>query len=101
MGRQRNEFHEFLKLQITPTVYFQPPSNKAMTYPCIIYNVDDVSTQYADNLPHRRDTRYLVTVVDRDPDSEIAQKISLLPLCSFSRFYTADNLNHFVYNLYF
>lgn len=43
----------------------------------------------------------MVTVIDRDPDSVFAEKIAELPLCADNRFYTADNLNHFVYNLYF
>lgn len=45
--------------------------------------------------------RYTVTIIDRNPDSAIPNKVAELPLCSFNRFYTADNLNHFVYNLYF
>lgn len=101
MGRPRIELQQLLLTMGATEVYFQQPNNKQMQYPCILYNIDDVSTQYADNKPHRSDTRYMVTIVDRDPDSEIPQRIALLPLCSFSRFYTADNLNHFVYNLYF
>lgn len=100
MGRPRSQLHTIL-LQMTDRVYFQPPSDEKMTYPCIRYQLDDVSMSYADNQPHRKDRRYLITIMDRNPDSSIPLLIEKLPLCSFSRFYAADNLNHFVYNLYF
>lgn len=40
-------------------------------------------------------------VIDKNPDSIIADKVESLKMCSFDRHYTADNLNHFVYNLYY
>jgi hypothetical protein len=40
-------------------------------------------------------------IIDQDPDSAIPPKVAALPMCLFNRFYTADNLNHDVYNLYF
>lgn len=85
----------------TGNVYFQPPPSVQMVYPCIIYKRDDESTDFADNKPYKRKKRYLITVVDKDPDSEIPDKIGALPFCIYDRFYTADNLNHDVYKLFF
>lgn len=82
-------------------VYFQPPPSLAMNYPCIVYKRDDVNTEFADNKPYKHKKRYQVTVIDRDPDSVIPDKVAALPMCVFDRFFTADNLNHDVYNLYF
>jgi hypothetical protein len=82
-------------------VYFQPPPSVQMEYPCIVYNRDDQDIVHADNKTYRRTTRYLVTVIDRDPDSTIPEKVGELPLCVYDRFYTADNLNHDVYKLFF
>lgn len=82
-------------------VYFQPPANFQMKYPCIVYNRDNASTDFADNEPYRTRTRYQVTIIDADPDSVIPAKVAKLPLCSFNRCFTADNLNHDVYNLFF
>lgn len=90
-----------LLLTITPNVYFQPPSNLQMEYPCIRYERDDVDTRFADNSPYKRMTAYTVTVIDRNPDSEIPSKVGELPMCVFERFYTADDLNHDVYKLFF
>jgi hypothetical protein len=82
-------------------VYFQPPPNVKMTYPCIIYKRDTADTKFADNEPYTHTKRYQVIVVDSNPDSDIPDKVAMLPLCIFSRFYTADNLNHDVFNLFF
>lgn len=86
---------------ITPNVYFQPPANVAMQYPCIVYARDLVDTRFADNAPYRINQRYLVTVIDRDPDSAIPAQVASLPLCSYDRSYVADNLNHDVFRLFF
>lgn len=91
----------FKELLGSANVYFQPPPNIQMKYPCIIYRRDNVDTIYADNSPYRHRKRYQVTVVDPNPDSDIPDKVAALPLCSFDRFYTADNLNHDVFNLFF
>lgn len=85
----------------TRDVYFQPPANVQMQYPCIVYNRDAAETQFAGNLPYRYTKRYQVTVIDRDPDSGLPDKIAALPMCIFDRFFTADNLNHDVYTLFF
>lgn len=82
-------------------VYFQPPPTVKMQYPCIIYKRDDIDTVFADNKPYKHKKRYQVTVVDQNPDSDIHERVAALPLCSYDRFYTADNLNHDVYNLFF
>jgi len=60
-----------------------------------------MKTEYADNGPYKHKTRYQVTVIDKNPDSEIPAKVKALPLCAYSRFFVADNLNHDVFNLYF
>lgn len=99
MARPRAELHAKL-LAITPKVYFQPPPSVVMEYPCIVYERDDVRTEFADNKPRRTTIRYQIKVIDRDPDSDIPAKVAALPMCSFERFFTADHLNHDVYNLF-
>lgn len=85
----------------TTNVYFQPPANVQMEYPAIVYHRDYANTQFADGAPYRRTKRYQVIVIDQDPDSNIPDKIAALPMCSFNRFYTADDLNHDAFNLFF
>lgn len=82
-------------------VYFQPPANVQMNYPAIVYQRDYGRTLFASNLPYRDTKRYLVTVIDRNPENPVLDKIAALPMCLFSRHYVADNLNHDSYSLYF
>lgn len=99
---QRLELQTLLvNLLGSENVYFQPPPSVNMQYPCIVYNRDDINTIYADNRPYKNKKRYQVTVIDPNPDSTIHEKVGALPLCAYDRFFTADNLNHDVYNLFF
>lgn len=100
MGRSRLQFHEILE-GITANVYFQPPTNVQLEYPCIIYHRDFAKTEFADDKPYEHTLRYMVIVIDQDPDSEIPKKVASLPMSLFNRFYTADGLNHDVYSVFF
>lgn len=100
MGHSRLELHEVL-LDLVDHVYFQPPSGHLMQFPCITYIRDNDSTQYADNELYRHAKRYQVTVIDRDPDTELADKVQSLRYCSFERSFPADDLNHYVFSLFF
>lgn len=82
-------------------VYFQPPHDTQMEYPCIVYQRDSADTKHADNAPYKRTQRYQVTVIDRDPDSLLPAQVAALPMCTFSRFMRADRLNHDIFTLYF
>ncbi len=83
-------------------VYFQPPATVQIKYPCIIYSRGVVSkVRFANDGPYNIRMRYVVTVIDQDPDSEIPGRVDKLPLCIFERHHTKDNLNHDIYNLYY
>lgn len=82
-------------------VYFQPPTNVQLQYPCIVYKRDTAQTLFADNDPYRYTKRYQLTVIDRDPDSDIPNRVSKLRMCRHQAFFTADNLNHDIFDLYF
>lgn len=100
MARSRLELQALLE-QFTVHVYFQPPNNSHILYPCIVYERDVAETAFADNSPYRYTKKYLVTVIDPNPDSEIPDKVAELPLCTHNRFFTTSKLNHDVFNLFF
>lgn len=100
MGQPRQKLQDLL-LTITPKVYHQPPANDKMVYPCILYMRDAEDRKYAGNLPYSRTKRYQVTIMDRDPDSQIPEKVAQLPMCSFEQHFVADGLHHDVFSLYF
>jgi hypothetical protein len=62
---------------------------------------DGSNANYADGGLYAHTKRYLVTVVDRDPDSTLPDKVEELPMCRFDRFFASENLNHHVFNLFF
>lgn len=86
---------------ICDNVYFQPPESVRMSYPAIRYELYDIDNKFADNKVYLQDRGYQLTVIDRDPDSEIADLVSRIDGIRFNRFYRADNLNHTVFVLYY
>lgn len=101
---KRLRLHEILKEIMggsSSNVYFQPPANIRMQYPCIVYQRDDALTEFAGNLPYSFNQRYQVTLIDRDPDHPAREKIAALPLCRYERYFAANNLNHDVFVVYF
>lgn len=94
-----------LELKETPgirKVYFQPPEDVIMVYPCIRYNRDDARLGRADNLAYRFTQRYTLYVITWDPDCQAPKYlVEHFPMCSIDRAYTADNLYHTVLTLYY
>lgn len=82
-------------------VYYQPPPSIEMQYDCIVYKRTNIQPTYADNIPYSKRNRYSVTVITKSPDSEIVDKMAALPMCRFERAFTATNLYHNVFNLYY
>lgn len=82
-------------------IYYQPPSNVQMSYPCIKYSKLKPSTTNANNKKYTVTNCYEIIVIDRKPDNPAIDKLMELPYCSFDRHYTADNLNHDVLNIYY
>ena len=82
-------------------VYFQPPESVKMKYPAIVYGLEDIENAFANDRVYLSKRKYLITVIDEDPDSEIVGKVSQLPACRFNRHFESDNLNHDVFILEF
>ena len=82
-------------------VYFQPPSAITLKYPCIIYKLDDIEDVRANDKRYLNHKRYLITIVDRNPDSSTPDKILDLPYCTFENYFVIDNLNHYNCSLYY
>lgn len=99
---RRIEFHDILtEILGTKNVYYQPPETIKMKYPCIVYDLSRIDSIFALNHRYTENRRYSVTLIDRDPDSVFFAKLMELPYCSFSRAFTTDNLNHFVFEIYY
>lgn len=86
----------------TRNVYFQPPEDIKLNYPCIVYRKSDMNLKHANDRIYAIKKRYSLTVIDRNPDSNIVMNLlARLPLVNYDRQYAANNLNHDVCTLYY
>lgn len=102
MSKDREDL-QFLLEDIlgSENVYFQPPASVRMKYPAIVYSLNRMVDYHANDFPYVHNKSYAVTLIDKDPDSIIAEKLSDLQFCSFDRAYSSDNLNHFVFTVFY
>lgn len=82
-------------------VYFQLPASVKMQYPAIRYQLNDIEKDHADDGVYRGLKSYELILIDPNPDSIYVDKIIQLPYCRFDRHYPANNLNHYVFTLYY
>ena len=103
LASDRLKLHEeFCEILGSRNVYFQPPSSKKMQYDCIRYERSKISPAYANNKIYRLKDCYTVTLMYRDPDSELPHKIlKSFSLISHDTHFTKDNLHHDVFTLYY
>ena len=102
MARTQPELQALLETLLgSRNVYFQPPENTRMRYPCIIYELADIDSRKADDIKYLKFKRYTLTLIHEDPDNPFIDIIEDLPYCDFDRVYVNDNLYHYVYTLYF
>lgn len=98
----RDELHDMLVDVLgSSNVYFNPPETLKLKYPAIVYNRKNIKNTHADDIPYIQDVSYQVTVIDKDPESEIVAKLSELPQTSYVNNFTSSGMNHdvFIINL--
>lgn len=97
----RYELQARLK-QICDNVYFDPPENIRMSYPCIVYERSRGDHQYSNDKTYVFTNGYSLTVISANPDDSLRyQLIDVFPKMRFDRHYVADGLHHDVFTLYY
>lgn len=81
-------------------VYFQPPENLKIKYPCFIYNANRRNDLFADNKRYIKGESYEVTFISHDLDTIYEDRLMDKDYVFFSRFFVSDNLYHTVYIVY-
>ena len=103
---------ELRELLGSGNVYYSPPESIQLHYPCIVYHRDDIRTNKADNLTYLMTTRYIVTIIDNDPDSgeyddsrglfSLVEKfLAHFPMCQYANHRFVNNMNHDTFYLYY
>lgn len=102
MINSRLAFHNILEVVLgNKNVYFQPPASIQLKYPCIVYSLSDIQDLKADNKKYKRDYLYKVTLIHKDPDNPVVDKLMNLPYSDFNAFFSTQGLNHYVFNIYY
>ena len=99
----RSDLHdELVSIFGSRYVYYQPPESVKIHYPCIIYNKDNVNLRHADDGVYALTNVYSVSVIGKDPDSDIAERLLRHFLhCRYDRRYVADGLYHDVLTIHY
>ena len=97
----RLELHDLLLSIGGPNVYYQVPSNMILTYPAIMYSIDQIENRHADDLVYNQEKSYSITVMSKDADYDVVDTISKLPKCRYDRQYIVDNIYHTVFIMYY
>lgn len=101
MGR-RADLHHILEATLgSKNVYFEPPESFKLTYPCIVYFLDAHHEALADNDQYSLSKRYAMTYLTFSPDDVMVDKLERLRFCHLSRHYTASNLHHYAYTIFY
>ena len=84
-------------------VYFQPPEDVRMKYPCIVYERDDVDVKNANDIKYLKTFRYEVMYISKDPDTNdfILKMLDAFKYIKYGRHFVAENLNHETFNLFY
>ena len=100
--QRRLALHEELEELEDCKAYFQPPTNIEMIYPCFVYHRIPGRAQHADNKTYRYSRCWEVTFITTDPLSTVREDmLDHFPTCRQLRDFTADNLYHHVFNLFY
>lgn len=93
---------ELCELLGSRNAYFQPPASVIMEYDAIRYALAGKDVKRANDKIYQSTNQYDGVIITTDPDSELPDKLlNHFQMCSLGRPYTADNLNHFPFTLYY
>lgn len=80
-------------------VCYQPPESVKLSYPCVVYMLDNVVAYHADDRAYRRTNRYSVTLMTKNPVPDELEQLLDLQGASFDRHFVSDNIHHFALNI--
>lgn len=102
MAKRLTLHEELCELLGSRNVYFNPPEDVKMQYDAIRYSLGGKNLKRANDKIYKSTNQYEGVIITRNPDTTLPDKIlNHFEMCSFGRPYTADNLNHYPFTLYY
>lgn len=77
-------------------VYFEPPTNTMISYPCIVFRRGTISTRYADCGVYKFNDSYDLTYISREPDDQMVHTILIGDSTHTAPFKMIRHIRHFV-----
>jgi hypothetical protein len=97
----RQLMHDILILLLgSNNVYFQPPPNVELVYPCFVYKYGSPIVNHADNLPYRIEVQFEVTLITDDPDTPLVTTLLQRAKTSLKNSFNSSGLIHFVFTIF-
>lgn len=96
-----SNLHQLLLSIGGPNVYHQVPDGMTIKYPAIKYSMNKIENKHANNIVYNQDTSYTITIMSKNVDEPIIEKISKLPKCSYDRGFIQDGIYHNIFILYY
>ena len=81
-------------------LYYQPPAELKMRYPCIRYESSNIDVMKADNHGYRVTRAYSVIYIAKKQDEDVITRLARLPMSRHDRSYKASGLYHEVFTIY-
>lgn len=93
---------EFCEILGSRNVYFNPPASVEMNYDAIRYNLSGKDLKRANDRIYLSKNCYDGVFITKNPDSIIPDVIlDHFEMSSFGQPYTADNLYHYPFTIYY
>lgn len=83
-------------------VYFQPPASVRLVYPCVVYTIGEGDVKRANDSIYQYVNSYTITFIYKQPNIDIIEKVlKEFEMCRLNTTYCSENLNHYVFTVYY
>lgn len=99
---RRADLHHILEGVLgSKNVYFDPPEDFKLKYPCIVYSLEGHAERLADNKQYNLMRRYRMVYITQRADDPTVDALDELQYCSLSQAYVSSNLRHYAYTIFY
>ena len=100
---RRFELHAKLETLIqSKHVYFQPPASVRLVYPCVVYTIGEGDVKRGNESIYQYVNSYILTLIYKHTTIAILDKVlKEVEMCKLNTTYCSENLNHYVFTVYY